>query len=177
MRNLGPDRHDRGAATITPDIGELIADEHGVITGLLDDLATDRRDRFPLAHRLIDELAAHTAAEQQILYPALRDVVPGGVAMANQAQEEHRALRAALVALEGGHPGEATFEEALATIAAELQAHVPVEENELLPALRAVIGTDKMVELGLIYAQVRDHIPSGLQGLPADMPTPQFRSW
>ncbi len=140
-------------------------------------MTTDRRDRFPLAHRLIDELAAHTAAEQQIFYPALRDVVPGGVEMANRAQDEHRALRTALVALEGSHPGEAAFEEALATIATELDGHVPVEENELLPSLRAVIGTDKMGELGAIYAQVKAQTPSGLQGLPADIPTPQFRSW
>ena len=159
------------------DLGELLTHEHRVIGQLLVDLATDRRDRFPLAHRLIDELAAHTAAEQQLFYPALRDVVPGGIEMANRAQAEHKAMRSALVTLERSHPGEAEFEEALASITAELRAHVPVEENEVLPALRAVIGSDKMAELAVLYLRIRENIPSGLQGLAADVPGPEFRSW
>ncbi len=158
-------------------MAEVIVDEHRRIIGLLDELGTRRQDRFPLAHRLIDELAAHTAVEHQLLYPALRDMVPGGIEMADQAQEEHRAMRAALVAIEGSHPGEAEFEEALTAVRSELAAHVPVEENELLPALRAVLGSEKLGELGVFYLQLRESIPSGLQGLPADIPQPEFRSW
>ncbi|MDP9073718.1 MAG: hemerythrin domain-containing protein [Actinomycetota bacterium] len=159
------------------DVSELIAGEHREIAELLETLATDRRDRFPLAHRLIDALSSHTAAEQQLLYPAMRDIVPGGIEMADRAQVEHQAMRAALIVLERTHPGQPDFEDALATITAELGAHVPVEENEILPALRAVIGTDKMEELGVLYLQIKENIPSGLQGLAPDIPSPEFRSW
>ncbi len=162
---------------MSADLSHILAEEHHAIAGLLEALATERHDRFPLAHRLIDALASHTAAEQQVLYPGMRDIVPGGIEMANQAQVDHQAMRAALIGLEDSHPGEAEFEEALVTLRAELEAHVPVEENEMLPALRAVIGTDKMEELGALYLQIKENIPSGLQGLPADMPTPQFRPW
>src|ERR1044072_7535812 len=72
------------------DLATLIAHDHQVITKLLDALGdTTRADRFPLAHRVIDEIAAHTAAELQILYPALRDIVPGGVALANRGPTDH----------------------------------------------------------------------------------------
>lgn len=37
---------------------------------------------------------------------------------------------------------------------------MPEEENELLPALRMVIGEDKMVELGEVFHQVKGTIPS-----------------
>ncbi|HVW34824.1 MAG TPA: hemerythrin domain-containing protein, partial [Acidimicrobiia bacterium] len=85
-----------------PDLSELIVHDHRVIAGLLGALGDrTRADRFALAHRLIDEVATHTAAELQILYPALRDIVPGGVEMANRGQADHDALRPALVALEG----------------------------------------------------------------------------
>jgi hypothetical protein len=144
---------------------------------LLDDLATSRHDRFPLAHRLIDALAAHTATEQQLLYPALRDVVPGGIEMADKAQVDHQAMRKSLVALEDSHPGEPSFEQALVDLRAELDAHVPVEENELLPALTEVIGVDKMEEMGVLYVQIRDSLPTGLQSLAADIPDPEFRAW
>ena len=159
------------------ELSALIAAEHRVIDGLLQALATDRRDRFPLAHRLIDALSSHTAAEQQLLYPAMRDIVPGGIDMADRAQVEHQAMRTALTVLERTHPGQPDFEAALVTLTEELAAHVPVEENEILPALRAVIGADKMEELGALYLQIKENIPSGLQGLAPDIPEPEFRTW
>lgn len=157
-----------------PDLADLIIHDHHVIERLFAALETDRADRFPLAHRLIDELAAHTAAEFQVLYPALRDIVPGGVAMANRAQADHEAMRGTLEILEQSHPEEPGFEDALRELATAVRAHVPVEENEWLPALRAVIGEDTMGDLGSVYAQVKDNLPSGLQALPRSAPKPKF---
>ena len=94
-----------------PDLSELIAHDHQVIAGLLRTLQdTERADRFPLAHRVLDELAAHMAAELQILYPALRDIVPGGVELANRGQADHDTLRPVLVALQEAHPDDAGFD-------------------------------------------------------------------
>jgi hemerythrin-like domain-containing protein len=157
------------------DLAQLIVAEHHVIVELMQALETDREDRFQLAHRLIDALAAHTAAEQQIFYPALRDIVPGGADMANQAQTDHQAMRAMLVTLETSYPGESAFEDALRELAAELRRHMPVEENEHLPALGQVIGQDKMLELGRIYTDVREHTPSGLQAMPPADRSPKFQ--
>jgi hemerythrin superfamily protein len=157
------------------DLAELIVAEHHVIDELLQALETEREDRFQLAHRFIDALAAHAAAELQILYPALRDIVPGGRDMANQGQIDHEAMRSRLITLETSYPGETAFEEALGELAAEVRKHVPVEENEYLPALRDVIGEDKMREMGTIYAQVRENTPSGLQAMPPTESSPKFR--
>ena len=156
------------------DLAELIARDHRAIEELFTALATERADRFPLAHRLLDELATHTAAEQQILYPALRDIVPGGVDMGNQAQSEHQSMRRAMETIEASHPGDAAFEDAITSLAAELAAHVPVEENEWLPALRDAVGTRPLLELGAIYAQMKESYPTGLQALPADIPEPKL---
>jgi hemerythrin superfamily protein len=156
------------------DLAELITAEHHIIDELIQALETDREDRFQLAHRLIDELAAHTAAEQQILYPALRDIVPGGRDMANQGQADHQAMRERLTTLETSYPGELAFEDALRELVVELRKHVPVEENQYLPALRQVIGEDKMLELGAVYVQVREHTPTGLQAMPPTESSPKF---
>jgi Hemerythrin HHE cation binding domain len=154
-----------------------LAEEHREIAALLDDLATSRHDRFPLAHRLIDALAAHTACEMQLLYPALRDIVPGGIEMADKSQDDHRAMRQSLVMLEDSNPGDAAFEQALVDLRASLDAHVPVEENSVLPALADVIKAEKMEELGVLYLQIRESLPTGLQALPPDHPGPEFRPW
>ena len=97
--------------------------------------------------------------------------------MADQAQVDHQAMRKLLVQLEESHPGEAPFEQALAGLRTALEAHVPVEENELMPALTAVIGVDKMEELGVLYLQIRETLPTGLQSLAPDIPDPEFRPW
>jgi hypothetical protein len=47
----------------------------------------------------------------------------------------------------------------------------------MLPALRAVVGTDKMLELGDLYVAMKDTVASGLQGLAPDEPGPQLREW
>jgi len=159
-----------------PDLSTLVAHDHQVIAGLLDVLAdTGRADRFPLAHRLIDELATHTAAELQILYPALRDIVPGGVELANRGQTDHDTLRPVLMALEQSHPDDPGFDDVVRGIAAAVEGHVPQVENEFLPALQAVIGEEAMLELGRVYAQIKEAMPSGLEALPGADPGPTFR--
>jgi hypothetical protein len=160
-----------------PDLTELIAHDHAVIAGLVASLGDkDRADRFPLAHRLLDELATHTAAELQILYPALRDIVPGGVELANRGQTDHDTLRPLLVALERAHPDDDGFDDVVRGVALAVEGHVPAVENEFLPALEEVIGADKMTELGAVYASLKDNLPGGLQALPGTAPGPTFTS-
>lgn len=158
------------------DLASLIAHDHQVVAGLLELLQdTTRADRFPLAHRLIDELAAHVAAELQILYPALRDIVPGGVELANRGQADHDALRPVLVALEQAHPDDAGFDDVVRGVAVAFEGHVPPVEDEFLPALEAVIGAAAMQEMGGVYASLKDNLPAGLDALPGAGPGPTFR--
>ena len=161
---------------MTTDLASLVAHDHQVVTKLLVALQdTTRADRFPLAHRVIDEIAAHIAAELQILYPALRDIVPGGVALANRGQTDHDTLRPILVALEQAHPDDASFEDVVRGVAVAFEGHVPPVENEFLPALESVIGAAAMQEMGAVYASLKDNLPSGLEALPGANPSPTFR--
>lgn len=128
-----------------------------------------------LAHRLLDEVGAHISAVTQVLLPALRDVVPGGVEMANGAQQALSDLRDPLAALEAGHPEDPAFEDAVVAVAEGLGRYRPAQENEHLPALRTVIGREAMGELGRIYAQVKDHTPGGLPPVPGSGRNPTFR--
>jgi hypothetical protein len=158
------------------DLASLIAHDHQVITKLLDALGdTTRADRFPLAHRLIDEIAAHSAAELQILHPALRDIVPGGVALANRGQTDYDTLRPVLVALEQAHPDDPSFDDVVRGVAAALEGHIAPVENEFLPALESVVGAPAMQELGAVYSSLKDNLPAGLDALPGANPSPTFK--
>jgi hypothetical protein len=160
-----------------PDLGTLIAHDHQVIAALVAALAEEgRADRFPLAHRLLDEVATHIAAELQILHPALRDIVPGGVELANRGQADHDTLRPLLTALDRSHPDDDAFDDLVRGLAVAVEGHAPPVENEFLPALEAVIGAEKMLELGAIYSSVKDNLPGGLDALPGAAPGPTFRT-
>jgi len=146
-----------------------------VIAGLVAALQEEgRADRFPLAHRLIDEIATHTAAELQILYPALRDIVPGGVELANRGQTDHDTLRPLLVALEQSHPDDDAFGDVVRGVAVAVEAHAPPVEHEFLPALEAVVGAESMLALGAVYSSLKDSLPGGLDALPGAAPGPKF---
>jgi acetyl esterase len=142
------------------DVTQLIARDHREVEALFDQLEKNEGDRRRLADKVIGELTAHTAAEEQVVYPAIRDMVPGGGRIADQAVAEHKAMKQDLAKLEQGQPGEQDFENALTALMDHVRDHVPEEENELLPALRSVIGEDKMRELGKIFEDVKGTIPT-----------------
>jgi hemerythrin superfamily protein len=140
------------------DLAELIAADHRKVEELFGQLEREDGDRRRLVDQVIDELTAHAAAEEQVVYPAIRDMVSGGGQMADHALSEHKSMKQAMTALEQGQPGDSQFETALRNLMSEVRDHVPEEENELLPALRMVIGADKMIELGDVFNQVKGTI-------------------
>lgn len=142
------------------DVAEIIASDHRKIEELFAKLESGQGDRRRLVDQVIGELSAHSAAEEQVFYPAVRDMVPGGAAMADEAISEHKTMKQALARLEQGQPGDREFESALTLLMDSVRKHVPEEENDLLPALRIVVGEDKMRELGPIFEQVKGTIPT-----------------
>ena len=53
------------------------------------------------------------------------------------------------------------------------KGETPVE-NEFLPARAAVVGAGTMLELGAVYASLKDSLPAGLEALPGAAPGPKF---
>jgi hemerythrin superfamily protein len=149
-----------GGSVMATDIAEIIANDHRTVENLFDEVRRGDGDARKVADAIIEEMTAHAAAEEQIFYPALRDMVPGGSQMATRAQKEHRLMKDMLGRLRRSQPGETEFESALRALASEVLSHAPVEENDWLPALRSVIGEDKMRELGRIFEEVKGTVPT-----------------
>lgn len=137
------------------DVAQIIANDHRAVEKLFAELESREGDRRRLVDQVIGELSAHTTAEEQVIYPAVRDMVPGGGRMADQALAEHKAMKQELAKLEQGQPGDHEFENTLTALIDAVRDHVPQEENDLLPTLRSVIGQDKMEELGKIFEEVK----------------------
>jgi acetyl esterase len=137
------------------DVAQIIAQDHRTVEQLFSQRESGEGNRRRLVDQAIGELTAHAEAEEQIVYPAIRDMVPGGAAMAKHAIDEHKEMKQQIAKLEQGEPGDLEFENALTALIDSVRDHVPEEENEVLPALRQVIGQDKMEELGRIFEEVK----------------------
>ncbi|WP_327071040.1 hemerythrin domain-containing protein [Kitasatospora sp. NBC_01302] len=94
------------------------------------------------------ELVRHSVAEEQFLYPALREHVSGGDALADRGVADHERIEQLLKELEEADPAEARFEELIGVLAAELTAHIEDTERNLLPALVDACSAERLDELG-----------------------------
>ena len=91
-------------------------------------------------------LEIHAQLEEEILYPALREVVPSNPALVKSVPE-HDNIRQRIEKVRSLEPGDADFADAFRTLIREVLHHVADEETTLLPLADALL-TDQLGALG-----------------------------
>ncbi|WP_176511471.1 hemerythrin domain-containing protein [Pseudomonas faucium] len=133
---------------------ELLIQDHKLVKKLLEELSstTERavKRRAELLHRIEQELQVHTALEEQILYPAIKEA--GGkeeAKMYYEAKEEHRTVDS-LVLPDLLHTDTGTLEFAgrVKVLKELLEHHIEEEEDALFPTAKTLLGKDLLEELG-----------------------------
>ncbi|MEU9099960.1 hemerythrin domain-containing protein [Streptomyces hundungensis] len=131
-------------------IEELKAD-HREVEDLFDQIeALPLHDdkRRHIADRFTIELVRHAVAEEMYLYPAVREHVPGGEALADREIKDHATVEQLLKDLEKADVGDARFDSLVQQLIREVSAHVADEEQHLFPALAGAVSTEVLDELG-----------------------------
>jgi len=135
-----------------PDVTQLIEQEHRQVEALFDSFRASG-DHGVLT-RLCDELDAHAAAEEEAFYPAVRDDVPSGKKLANEAKDEHGEARQLI-----GRIRRTSDPDHVVELVNELEQavshHVEEEEEEMLPLARRALGEDRLVAVGSAYESAR----------------------
>ncbi|GIH94419.1 hemerythrin domain-containing protein [Planobispora siamensis] len=119
---------------------------------------TDRRRQ--LTEKVITELVRHSVAEEAYVYPAVRDLVPGGDALADRELREHAEAEETMKELEETDIADAHHGVLLNRLMAEIRAHVQEEEHELFPKLRANADADQLAELGRKVQAIKKVAPT-----------------
>lgn len=141
------------------DVAALIEADHRAVEALFDQLDAETGDRKEIVAQIVKALSQHAVAEEQVVYPALREA-EGGDLLADHAIDEHQVVKEALNRLDGGDPDDEGFQSSLTTVMEEVRLHANREEAELLPQLREAVGEERMVELGRAYVDARDSAPT-----------------
>jgi hemerythrin superfamily protein len=153
--------------TDTTDVTELIERDHRAVDALFAkydaaNLAVDRR-------QIVDEirlaLVPHAAAEEILVYPAVRRAAAAGDAHADHAIDEHQEIKELLAQLDDisgdESPERAADRDALvARLRRAVEHHVEEEETRVLPRLRLGSDQDDLDRMGTLFEQMKPLLPT-----------------
>ncbi|MFG0852744.1 hemerythrin domain-containing protein [Pseudomonas sp. FYR_2] len=133
---------------------DLLIQDHKLVKKLLEELSTTTeravKKRAELLRRIEQELQIHTALEEEILYPAIKQA--GGkeeAKMYYEAKEEHRTVDALVLPdLLHTETGTVEFSGRVKVMKELLEHHIEEEEGELFPTAKKLLGKDTLKELG-----------------------------
>jgi hemerythrin superfamily protein len=109
----------------------------------------------------IDRLVfSHAFAEETVLWPVLRRVLPDGEALTLQVEKEHQEVNELVAALEADGPADPRRPQRLARLVEVLREDVRDEEDELFPRLQEAMDVEELRRLGRRWAVMRRLSPT-----------------
>jgi hemerythrin superfamily protein len=140
----------RGAAG--QDAIALLRADHRKVQGLFDQFEKARTDdrKGRLAEEICNELKVHARIEEEILYPAARDVLREAD-LIDEAAVEHATAKDLIAQIERGQPGDELFDAKVTVLGEYIKHHVKEEQNEIFPKLRK--SRLDLKELGRMLAE------------------------
>ena len=131
-------------------LAELVVDHREVeeLFVRLEGTGLSAEERQETVEQVVAELVKHAVAEEAWLYPAMRDRLDDGNALADRETAEHLEVERMLKELEGTDPHDPASRPVLENLMAAVRGHVEEEEKQLFPALRAVYTEAELKDLG-----------------------------
>jgi len=107
------------------------------------------RQRRQLMDQIVEQLKLHTKIEEEIFYPAVRELgTSKAEEMIDEAFEEHHVVDLVLAELPKVDPDDERFEAKMTVLSELVQHHVEEEEGELFPMAEKKLGAERIKELG-----------------------------
>lgn len=150
----------------------LLTDDHNAVKKLFkkyDKLAsTDAPDeqKQDLARMICAMLTLHATIEEEIFYPAAREVLPKPDLL-DEAEVEHASAKELIAQIEASDPSDSLFDAKVHVLAEYIDHHVTEEEEEMFPKLkRAKLD---MVGLGDALRRRKEELTAneGMEAQPA----------
>jgi len=90
----------------------------------------------------------HEAIEEQFFWPAVREVLDDGDALADRAVEQEQEGKKLLQRLEDGVPGDPDYQEALKAFVKAGRDHIAYEQEVVWPAFEAAVSREDLMKMG-----------------------------
>ena len=149
------------------DVFEVLASDHAEIQQMLAELegrpaggTGDQLMRKKMAERLAVEASGHEALEEMYFWPVVRDHLPNGNTLADQATEQEQEAKEVLAKLDKLDASDAEFEQLLGGFIGAARVHIAFEETQVWPSLRSALNTERAAELGTQIAEGKKTAPT-----------------
>ena len=131
----------------------ILKKDHRMVSGLMMTLQMTPRINGMVRRRLFDQirysLMAHTQAEEEILYPAMRDFMPMiGQSKVDESYRQNHRIKDLLNDLTAIDPTSDAFDAKLVELKNAIRHHVQEEEEEMFPLLMQRMSLDEQEALG-----------------------------
>ena len=142
---------------------ELLLHDHRKIDGLAGqlDATDDPAEIRRLFLRIVEELAAHEAAEQQVVFPAFRAKLDtGDDHVLADRMGEHEEMNQLLTEMRSLTPDCFGFAKRGSALLLDIKGHFLREEETVFARMRAALSADELSELGSRILDVKRHSPA-----------------
>lgn len=140
------------------DVFEVLSADHADVKGMLTvlqespghDNASDaiQAARQDVADYLVIDSSRHEAAEEQYFWPAVRDRVSNGPALAEKAISQEQRAKEVLARLDKLNSRDEEFDRLLAEYIPAARQHITFEETRVWPSLRQALSLAEAQDLG-----------------------------
>jgi hemerythrin superfamily protein len=130
------------------DVVALLMRQHGDIRNLFDEVeATEGEGRRSAFRRLVQLLAVHETAEEEVVHPFVRRSVPGGREVVEDRLAEEKAAKETLAELEDADTEDPGFLSRLRALRADVQEHARAEERYEFSHIRRSTDTTNLAAM------------------------------
>jgi hemerythrin-like domain-containing protein len=129
---------------------DLLKKQHRSVKALFKKVekTEDGRQRRQLMEQIASELMMHTKIEEEIFYPAVREVgTSKAEEMVDEAFEEHHVVDLVLAELPKVDPEDERFHAKMTVLSELVEHHVEEEEEEMFPMAEKKLGKERMQAL------------------------------
>ena len=107
------------------------------------------RRRRQLMDEIANELKIHTQIEEEIFYPAVREIGSSKAEeMVDESYEEHHVVDLVLAELPNVDPEDERFAAKMTVLSELVEHHAEEEEEEMFPLAEKKLGKERLQELG-----------------------------
>ena len=146
-----------------PDAITLLKQDHDEVRALFQkfDRAGHRahKTKKGIVQKLVQELAMHSAIEEQIFYPAARNLMDDEDIVL-ESLEEHHIVKWTLSELDGMEPSDERFDAKVTVLKELVLHHAKEEERDMFPKIRKKLSPADLEDLGAQLAEAKEFAPT-----------------
>lgn len=132
---------------------ELLTKDHEVVRRLFSEFKTAKESEdtsrlASLKEQIFNELEVHTGIEEEVFYPAAKEVGGEAEELISEGVEEHHVVEVLMGEIAQLEPGDDTWTAKMTVLIENVEHHAGEEEDELFPEIRSKTTAEDRDTLG-----------------------------